>query len=76
MTLDPNRLPLVPLLEGSVAGWPERMLFATNWPHPSVKGPMPDDGELMRLVAEWAGDEMTKRRIFVDNPARLYGFPE
>ena len=56
--------------------WPERMLFATNWPHPSVKGPMPDDGELMRLVAEWAGDEMTKRRIFVDNPARLYGFPE
>ena len=59
-----------------VKRWPERMLFATNWPHPSVKGPLPDDGELMKLVEDWAGDEATKRKIFVENPARLYGFED
>jgi D-galactarolactone isomerase len=57
-----------------VKRWPERMLYATNWPHPSVKGEMPDDVELMRLVEDWAGDERTRRKILVENPARLYGF--
>ena len=58
-----------------VRRWPERMLYATNWPHPSVKGELPDDRALMRLVEDWAGDERTRRMILVDNPARLYGFP-
>ena len=57
-----------------VERWPERMLFATNWPHPSVSGDMPDDAQLMALVADWARDDATRRRIFVDNPAALYGF--
>jgi D-galactarolactone isomerase len=55
-----------------VKRWPERMLFATNWPHPSVKGGAPDDLELCRLLWEWAPDAKTRRRIFVDNPAALY----
>ena len=55
-----------------VARWPERMLFATNWPHPSVKGEAPDDLALMSLLWEWAPDEKTRRGILVDNPAKLY----
>lgn len=55
-----------------VQRWPERMLFATNWPHPSVKGEAPDDLELFRLLGEWVPDEKTRRRILVDNPAQLY----
>jgi D-galactarolactone isomerase len=55
-----------------VRRWPERLLFATNWPHPSVKGEPPDDLELMRLLWEWAPDAVTRRRILVDNPAALY----
>ncbi len=55
-----------------VQRWPERMLFATNWPHPSVQGDAPDDLDLFRLLWEWAPDEKTRRRILVDNPARLY----
>jgi len=35
-----------------------------------------DDVELLRLVEDWAGDESTRRRILVENPARLYGFSE
>ena len=55
-----------------VRRWPERLLFATNWPHPSVKGEAPDDLELMRLLWEWTPDAKTRRRILVDNPAALY----
>jgi predicted TIM-barrel fold metal-dependent hydrolase len=30
--------------------------------------------ELLDLVLEWAPDEGDRRKILVDNPARLYGF--
>jgi D-galactarolactone isomerase len=53
---------------------PERMVWATNWPHPSFKKGFPDEGRLLDLVADWAQDETLRRKILVDNPARLYGF--
>jgi len=55
-----------------VRRWPERMLFATNWPHPSVKGAPPDDLALMQLLWEWVPDAHVRQRILVDNPALLY----
>jgi predicted TIM-barrel fold metal-dependent hydrolase len=30
---------------------------------------------LVDLVAEWIPDEKTRKQIFVDNPAGLFGFP-
>jgi D-galactarolactone isomerase len=52
---------------------PERMLWATNWPHPSVpKESRPDDADLLDLLLEWAPDEAARRKILVDNPAELY----
>jgi D-galactarolactone isomerase len=62
------------IARGLVKRWPERMLYATNWPHPSVKSAPPDDFELFQLIEEWAPQEATRRRILVDNPAKLYGF--
>jgi predicted TIM-barrel fold metal-dependent hydrolase len=35
---------------------------------------MPNDGELVDLVPRMMPDESLRRRILVDNPARLYGF--
>jgi D-galactarolactone isomerase len=52
---------------------PERMLWASNWPHPSVKD-KPSDAALLDLLLDWAPDEATRQRILVDNPAELYGF--
>jgi len=52
---------------------PERMLWASNWPHPGQKSP-PDDALLLDLLLDWAPDEAARRRILVDNPALLYGF--
>jgi D-galactarolactone isomerase len=54
---------------------PERMLWASNWPHPSApKDRMPDDADLIDLLLDWAPDEATRRRILADNPAELYRF--
>jgi len=52
---------------------PERMLWASNWPHPGQKTP-PDEADLLDLLLDWVDDEETRARILVDNPAELYGF--
>jgi D-galactarolactone isomerase len=53
---------------------PERMVWASNWPHPSFKKNFPDEGRLLDLVADWTQDETLRRKILVENPAQLYGF--
>jgi len=55
---------------------PDRMLWGSDWPHPteSAKGNAPDDATLFGLLADIAPDKATRARILVDNPARLYGF--
>jgi len=53
----------------------ERMLWASNWPHPSARKPAPpDDADLLDLLLDWAADDATRKRILADNPAELYGF--
>jgi D-galactarolactone isomerase len=54
---------------------PERMLWASNWPHPSApKDSIPDDADLLDLLLDWAPDDTTRKKILVDNPAELYDF--
>jgi len=53
---------------------PERMVWGSDWPHPTEKE-KPDDAILFDLLTEWATDPTTLHRILVDNPAALYGFP-
>lgn len=68
----PPRFEDVGALAGALArAAPERMLWATNWPHPSVRR-KPDDAMLLEVLADWIGDEAAVRRILVDNPANLY----
>jgi len=61
------------LAKALVKAAPERMLWATNWPHPSEKNP-PDEADLLDLLLDWAPDAATRRKILVDNAAELYGF--
>ncbi|WP_372619210.1 amidohydrolase family protein [Falsiroseomonas sp.] len=51
---------------------PERVLWGTDWPHPNIAGDMPNDGDLLDLLAEALPDEAARRRVLVDNPTRLY----
>jgi D-galactarolactone isomerase len=53
---------------------PERMLWASNWPHPSVPPGTLDDLALLELLQDWAPRAADRHRILVDNPAELYGF--
>jgi predicted TIM-barrel fold metal-dependent hydrolase len=56
-----------------IAAAPERLVWGSDWPHPTEKE-KPDDAVLFDLLTDWAPDENTRRRILVDNPAKLYGF--
>jgi 2-pyrone-4,6-dicarboxylate lactonase len=57
-----------------VAANPERLMWGTDWPHPSIAAEvMPDDGHLLDLFMAWTPDEATRRRILVETPARLFG---
>jgi predicted TIM-barrel fold metal-dependent hydrolase len=54
---------------------PERLVWGSDWPHPTSPGPSkPDDALLFDLLAVWAPDEATRHRILVENPQNLYGF--
>ena len=64
----------VPFAQALVAAAPDRILWGTDWPHPNTEGPMPNDGDLVDLLALHVPDESARNRILVDNPARLYGF--
>ncbi len=61
------------LAKALVKAAPERMLWATNWPHPSEKNP-PDEADLLDLLLDWAPDAATRGKILVDNPSELYRF--
>jgi 2-pyrone-4,6-dicarboxylate lactonase len=66
---------VTPLARALVKHAPERMVWASDWPHVSLDGrEMPNDGDLLDLLSEWAPDEAVRNRILVDNPAKLYGF--
>ena len=68
---------MTPLARALVAHAPERMLWGTDWPHVNMDGrPMVNDGDLVDLLAEWVPDAATRKRILVENPAALYGFPK
>ncbi|MGY6251023.1 amidohydrolase family protein [Bosea thiooxidans] len=54
---------------------PERIVWGSDWPHVNLHGPMPDDGELVDLLAQVVPDEAVRHRILVDNPKELFGFP-
>ena len=56
---------------------PERMIWGTDWPHPTAftkRLPWPDEAAEMDFLAVMAPDEHTRNRILVANPEQLYGF--
>lgn len=64
-----------PLHEALVKTNPDQLLWGSDWPHPRLDRNMPDTGHLLDLFNAWTPGDTVRRRILVDNPARLYGFP-
>ncbi|HXJ01895.1 MAG TPA: amidohydrolase family protein [Micropepsaceae bacterium] len=54
---------------------PERLVWGSDWPHPTSPGPTkPNDALLFDLLSVWAPDERIRNRILIENPITLYGF--
>jgi len=76
----------VPFAKALIAANSDRIVWGTDWPHPGtpmtsrrrpadVTPLLPiDDGRMLNQLPIWAPDAAVRKRILVDNPARLYGF--
>ena len=63
---------VVPFARRLVATFPDRVLWGTDWPHPNLKGHMPDDGLLVDFIPQIAETPALQQQLRVDNPMRLY----
>jgi D-galactarolactone isomerase len=63
------------LVDELVARFPDRLLWASNWPHPSTdpSRSTPSAADLADLAFRWFPEQVL-HRVMVDNPAVLYGF--
>lgn len=53
--------------------YPERCLWASNWPHPNIK-PMPEGQDMLDWFFDGVWNEETRAKILVENPKELYHF--
>jgi predicted TIM-barrel fold metal-dependent hydrolase len=84
--LAPDYADAAPLARALIAANSDRIVWGTDWPHPNSVTPpgkkptdltplfQIDDGRLLNQLAVWAPDAAIRKKILVDNPARLYGF--
>jgi len=80
----PDYSDAAPLAKAFISANAERILWGTDWPHPNSGSGRPaaevtplfqiDDGRLLNQLPVWAPDAAIRKKILVDNPARLYGF--
>lgn len=67
---------VVAMARALIARAPDRIIWGTDWPHAYVyeAGRQINDGDLIGFMLDYAPDETVRRKILVDNPARLFGF--
>jgi D-galactarolactone isomerase len=70
----PKYADLAPLVALLVREAPDRLIWASNWPHAALTvDQRPDDAAWLDLMTEWM-DEATRQKMLVDTPAELFGF--
>jgi 2-pyrone-4,6-dicarboxylate lactonase len=67
---------VIPFARALIDAAPDRVLWGSDWPHVMLKGKMPNDGDLVDLLPQWVPNAELRKRVLVDNPAKLYGFPQ
>jgi predicted TIM-barrel fold metal-dependent hydrolase len=82
----PDYAEVAPFARALIEANADRIVWGTDWPHPDsrilpdrratdIAPALPiDDGRLLNLLAEWTPDAAVRKKILVDNPARLYGY--
>jgi D-galactarolactone isomerase len=61
------------LVDQLVSRTPDRLVWASNWPHPGQETP-PTAADLVALRDRWLPTDELRQQVLVDNPAALYGF--
>jgi predicted TIM-barrel fold metal-dependent hydrolase len=73
----------IPMAKELIAANVDRIVWGSNWPHPNSVGGSKDrvtplfqvdNGLVLNQLPLWAPDAATRKKILVDNPARLYRF--
>lgn len=67
---------LKPVAEAMLSSAPDQIFWGSDWPHPSIKVPMPNDGALLDMLMDWIGEDELLARLCVKNPRRFYSFSE
>lgn len=80
----PDFADAAPLAKAFIAANPNRVIWGTDWPHPQQIPGRPvseitplyqiDDGRDLNMVSIWAPEPAVRKKILVDNPAKLYAF--
>ncbi len=84
----PDRADLAPIARAMIDARPDRMVWASDWPHTgggkdrALRGPLAvepfreiDSADALRTLKSWCGDDDIFKRILADNAARLFDFP-
>ncbi|PAU75253.1 amidohydrolase family protein [Halomonas salipaludis] len=64
---------VLPIARAYIDAAPDRVIWASDWPHPLSMSPPPNDAELLELLYRYAPDTAERQKILVDNPAELFG---
>ena len=72
--LGPPYSDAVPFARKLLTEFGDRCVWGTDWPHPNHRGPIPDDGMLVDILAEIATSETARQALLVDNPKCFYRF--
>jgi predicted TIM-barrel fold metal-dependent hydrolase len=62
-----------PMARALIEAAPDRLIWGSDYPHLSFADKVSSEA-LFDLFKTWAPDEATRRKILVENPARLFGF--
>jgi predicted TIM-barrel fold metal-dependent hydrolase len=65
---------VLPFMRALAETVPDRLLWGTDWPHPNIKGPVPDEAVLLDLLTRALASPALLHQVLVKNPAKLYGF--
>jgi predicted TIM-barrel fold metal-dependent hydrolase len=72
----PGYIEARPFHDALLAANPQNLVWGSDWPHPRPEGPMPDAKKLLDIFLDWTPREQDRVAILVNNPARLYDFPQ
>lgn len=61
-----------PFHDAFLAANPDRVIWGSDWPYLRMGEQTPDARHLLELLGGWCGDDALRRKVLVDNPAKLY----